>query len=135
MKLAASKHGMSRVQVEKLLADFGRNSADIATGPGLRLPSLSVIDVLLSAYETVLGQDKADHRDGRRLESFTAMGAEVLLLGGSKSQQFLRLALDALSTVLPHVRRVELEGPDHLGPDNRGKPERVAEELGRFFAG
>jgi pimeloyl-ACP methyl ester carboxylesterase len=69
------------------------------------------------------------------LESFKAVGAEVLLVGGSKSQQFLRLALDSLSIVLPHVRRVELEGLDHLGPDNSGKPERVASELRRFFTG
>jgi pimeloyl-ACP methyl ester carboxylesterase len=67
------------------------------------------------------------------LESFKAVNAEVLLLGGGKSQQYLRLALDALSAVLPHVRRVELEGLDHLGPDNSGKPERVAQELRRFF--
>jgi hypothetical protein len=69
------------------------------------------------------------------LESFKGVGAEVLLLGGSKSQAFLRGALDALGTVLPHVRRVELQGLDHLGPDNRGKPLRVASELRRFFAG
>ena len=69
------------------------------------------------------------------LESFRAVGADVLLLGGNKSQAFLRMTLDALSRVLPHVRRFELEGLDHLGPDNDGKPERVAVELRRFFAG
>jgi hypothetical protein len=58
---AARKYGMGREQVGKVLTDFGRNSADIATGPGLRLPSLNVIDVLLSAYETVLGEEEA-HR-------------------------------------------------------------------------
>jgi pimeloyl-ACP methyl ester carboxylesterase len=68
------------------------------------------------------------------LESFRAVGADVLLLGGNKSQAFLRAALDALNAVLPRVRRVELEGLDHLGPDNDGRPERVAIELRRFFA-
>ena len=49
VKLTASKYGVSIKEVGKVLADFGRNEADIATGPGLRLPSLDVVDVLLSA--------------------------------------------------------------------------------------
>jgi hypothetical protein len=59
VKLDASMYGMSRCQLGKALADFERNEADIATGPSLRLPPLNVIDVLLSAYETVLGADEA----------------------------------------------------------------------------
>jgi len=61
VKEAACKYGMDREQVGKVLTDFGRNSADIATGPGLRLPSLNVIDVRLSAYETILDEEEA-HR-------------------------------------------------------------------------
>jgi pimeloyl-ACP methyl ester carboxylesterase len=68
------------------------------------------------------------------LESFRSIGAEVLLLGGSKSQAFLRIALDALSGALVRARRVEFQGLDHLGPANDGKPERVALELRKFFA-
>jgi pimeloyl-ACP methyl ester carboxylesterase len=68
------------------------------------------------------------------LESFKAIGADVLLLGGSKSQRFLRSALDALAGVIAHVRRVELQGLDHMGPDNSGKPGVVATELRRFLA-
>jgi hypothetical protein len=68
------------------------------------------------------------------MEDFNSIGAEVLLLGGSKSQAFLRVALDALEKTLVHVRRVEFEGLDHLGPSNDGKPELVASELRRFFA-
>jgi len=67
------------------------------------------------------------------LEQFAGVTADVLLLGGSKSQAFLCVSLDALSRTLPHVRRVELEGLDHLGADNEGEPERVASELRRFF--
>jgi pimeloyl-ACP methyl ester carboxylesterase len=68
------------------------------------------------------------------LENFSSIDAEILLLGGSKSQAFLRIALDALSGVLRHAQRVELKGLDHLGPDNKGNPEIVARELRRFFA-
>ncbi len=72
-----------------------------------------------------------------QLESFRAVHAEVLLLGGSKSPAYLKAALDALEKVLPNVKRTEFPGLDHggSGPTNRGgQPERVAQELRRFFA-
>ena len=67
------------------------------------------------------------------LERFKNVTAHVLLLGGSKSQAFLRTSLHGLNSVLPHVQRIELEGLDHLGPTDEGKPEQVASELRRFF--
>jgi len=67
------------------------------------------------------------------LESYKEVRAEVLLLGGGKSPAYLRVSLDALSETLPHVRRIELEGLDHLGADNDGRPEQVASELRKFF--
>jgi pimeloyl-ACP methyl ester carboxylesterase len=71
------------------------------------------------------------------LDSFKAIGAEVLLLGGSKSPAYLTLALDSLEKVIPDAKRVEFEGLDHAasGNSNRGgKPEQIAQELRRFFA-
>jgi pimeloyl-ACP methyl ester carboxylesterase len=71
------------------------------------------------------------------LESFRAMQAEVLLLGGSKSPAFQKMSLEALEKVLPHVTRVEFPGLGHAGPwntDRGGNPGRVAQELRRFFA-
>ncbi len=71
------------------------------------------------------------------LESFKAMRAEVLLLGGSKSPAYLKVALDALEKVLPRAKRIEFAGLNHgaSGNTNRGgQPERVAQELRRFFA-
>jgi pimeloyl-ACP methyl ester carboxylesterase len=71
------------------------------------------------------------------LESFKAMRAEVLLLGGSKSPAYLKVALDALEKVLPRVKRIEFPGLNHgaSGNSNRGgQPERVAQEMRRFFA-
>jgi pimeloyl-ACP methyl ester carboxylesterase len=67
------------------------------------------------------------------LEKWKAVRAEVLLLGGSKSPSSLKHPLDALSNTLPHVKRVELPGLGHAAPINSGKPERVAQELRRFF--
>ncbi len=68
------------------------------------------------------------------LPTFGAVGAEALLLGGSKSQAFLRLALDALSTTLARCHRITFPALDHMGPDNSGKPALVADELRRFFS-
>ena len=68
-----------------------------------------------------------------KLENFKDVSAEVLLLGGNKSALMLKDSLDALSKVLPHVNRIELPGLDHKSAMNSGKPERIAQELRRFF--
>jgi len=71
------------------------------------------------------------------LERFKAIQTEVLLLGGSKSPAYLKMALDALEMTLPHAKRVEFPGLGHGAFGNRdrgGQPERVAQELRRFFA-
>jgi hypothetical protein len=70
------------------------------------------------------------------LESFRAVRADVLLLGGSKSPAYLKAALDALEKVLPHVTRIEFPGLGHGASGNTdrgGQPEGVAQELRRFF--
>jgi pimeloyl-ACP methyl ester carboxylesterase len=74
------------------------------------------------------------------LETFTALRADVLLLGGGKSPAYLKRALDALEKVVPHVRRIEFPALGHGGSSdasstNRGgNPALVAQELRRFFA-
>lgn len=76
-----------------------------------------------------------------KLESFRTLQTEVLLLGGSKSPGYLKVALDALEQGLPHVKRVEFPGLGHGSPWNYdrqrnpdGKPEVVARALHQFFA-
>lgn len=69
-------------------------------------------------------------------ESFKTAKAEILLQGGTKSPTYLKNALAALETILPKVRREELEGLDHSGSwnsDQGGNPELVARSLSRFF--
>jgi hypothetical protein len=49
---------------------------------------------------------------------------------------FLKVPIDTLEKILPHVRRVELAGLDHGASGNAdrgGKPEVVTQELRRFF--
>jgi pimeloyl-ACP methyl ester carboxylesterase len=75
---------------------------------------------------------------GGRLEPFRSIQATVLLIGGSKSPAYLKTGHDALEKILPHVERVELPGLGHAASWNSergGKPEPVARELRRFFAG
>jgi pimeloyl-ACP methyl ester carboxylesterase len=67
------------------------------------------------------------------LDDYKNLAARVLLLGGTKSPMFLRVALDGLEHTLPHVERVTLTGLGHDGPEDDGSPKLVAENLRRFF--
>lgn len=80
-------------------------------------------------FELVLDGENA-------LDSFKAIHADVLLLGGTKSPAYLKVALGAVEHVLPGATRVEFPGLNHGGSGNRnrgGQPQRVAPELCRFF--
>jgi len=79
-------------------------------------------------YDGQIVMETADTLDG-----FAALTAEVLLLGGSKSPAYLKLALARLSAILPQARRVEFPGYDHLAAANDGHPAQVAEALRTFF--
>ena len=72
-----------------------------------------------------------------KLQSFEAVQTEVLLLGGSKSPSYLKVALDHVEKVLPNVKRIEFSGLGHAAAwnvDRGGQPDVVAGELKRFFA-
>jgi pimeloyl-ACP methyl ester carboxylesterase len=67
-------------------------------------------------------------------DMFHNIAADVLLLGGGKSDAFFRASLDALQTTLPHATRLELPGLDHGGSTDRdGTPTDIAPALRRFF--
>lgn len=68
------------------------------------------------------------------LPDYTAITARVLLLGGGKSPDFFRVALDALVRTIPNAERVAFPNLDHLGPSTEGKPAIVAASLRTFFA-
>jgi pimeloyl-ACP methyl ester carboxylesterase len=70
------------------------------------------------------------------LESFKAITAKVLLLGGSKSPAYLRASVDGLARMLPNAARVEFPGLGHGATGNTdrgGKPELVAQTLRQFY--
>jgi pimeloyl-ACP methyl ester carboxylesterase len=72
-----------------------------------------------------------------KVEPFRSVRAEVLLIGGSRSPEYLKAALDALEQTLPKVRRVELRGLNHAASwnaDRGGRPKPIAHELRQFFS-
>lgn len=64
---------------------------------------------------------------------YASLGSRVLLLGGTKSPAYLRVALDELSTAIPHTRRITFSGLGHSGPDDDGDPRRISDVLRDFF--
>jgi pimeloyl-ACP methyl ester carboxylesterase len=64
---------------------------------------------------------------------YASLHARVLLLGGTKSPPFLKVALDELAATIPRARRITFPGLGHSGPDDDGDPARVAEALHAFF--
>ncbi len=67
------------------------------------------------------------------LQDYSALAAETLLLDGSRSPAYLRLAPEELARVIPNSQQVTLTGLGHLGADDSGAPDRVAAELRTFF--
>lgn len=64
---------------------------------------------------------------------YAALRTRVLLLSGTRSPDYLDVALRELAAVLPQAQRVTLDGLDHAGPEDDGKPLMVAGVLRDFF--
>ena len=56
-----------------------------------------------------------------RFQNIKDINATVLLLGGSKSQAYLKSALDGLSSVLPYAKLISFPGLGHFGAENDEK--------------
>jgi len=67
------------------------------------------------------------------LPDYEKVSAEVLLLGGSKTPQFLKDSLNALNETIPYSNLVELKGLNHDSAQDYGKPKPISQELKRFF--
>lgn len=65
---------------------------------------------------------------------YAAVRGRVLLMGGTKSPDYLGTALRELAAVIPSGHVVTLSGLGHTGPQNRGRPEAVARVLLDFFS-
>jgi pimeloyl-ACP methyl ester carboxylesterase len=67
------------------------------------------------------------------LEKYKEIKADVLLLGGDKSREYLTADLGIINAGLPNAKRITFKGIGHIAADNNGKPESVAKELKLFF--
>jgi pimeloyl-ACP methyl ester carboxylesterase len=64
---------------------------------------------------------------------YAPLQARVLLLGGTRSPEYLRLALSELANVLPQAQRVILRGLGHSDSEDDGRPLVVGRTLRDFF--
>jgi pimeloyl-ACP methyl ester carboxylesterase len=75
-----------------------------------------------------------------KADTFKALRTDILLLSGSKSPAWLKLAINTLAKALPNAKPVVFPGLDHSGssdptPMSRtSKPEIVAQAMRSFFA-
>jgi pimeloyl-ACP methyl ester carboxylesterase len=73
-------------------------------------------------------------RDSRNLiEQSRNMRTHTLLLGGSKSQPFLKKTLNRLAGTVPHAERIEIPDVGHTAANNGDQPAKVAEEIKDFL--
>jgi pimeloyl-ACP methyl ester carboxylesterase len=79
-------------------------------------------------------QDRIVINDSARLlAEIKDIQASILLLGGTKSTDYLEKALDSLQRIIPEARRIYLKGVGHIAADNSEQPLKVAEVLIDFF--
>jgi len=96
--------------------------------PG-RVGDVAIADLIPTQhFDMRIVRDMAD-----TAPEYARLPARVLLLGGTKSPDYLSAALDELAAVLPHARRITLQGLTHEGPENDGHPLVVAQALRDFF--
>lgn len=110
------------VMIRTMLVAAARSSS---AGPGdVRLEELVPtmhVDMQIVRRMADSGGDYAD------------LDADVLLLGGTRSPDYLTAAVDELERRLPTTRRVAFDGLGHTAPNDDGDPDRVAVELRSFF--
>src|SRR5580700_6312220 len=115
------------------LAIRGIMRAEAKSGSGNYAPMAELATAFQFDFAIVRSMDGST-------DAFRGVTQPVLLLGGSKSPNYLRRTLGDLERVMPNVHRVELEGLDHAAawnPDPRrnanGNPQAVADQLRSFF--
>lgn len=67
------------------------------------------------------------------IERAKNLKTEVLLMGGTKSQHYLSIALDHLENAIPHATRIIFEKLGHVASDNSESPLVIAAALRKFF--
>ncbi|WP_328462302.1 alpha/beta hydrolase [Actinoplanes sp. NBC_00393] len=132
-ELAANKRAAAYVTVVQGTGEL-RHVPRAALTPFIRLAISNGRGRLIGDLIPTMRLDAAVVQDAAGpLETYAAVTAETLLLGGERSSAYLKGVLNDLEPILPRVRRVTLSGVGHTAADDSGKPELVAAELRRFF--
>jgi hypothetical protein len=67
------------------------------------------------------------------IEEYRRVGAEVLLLHGSRTDELFTATASALTGVIPRSTSVTMPGLDHGSVQDYGQPDHVAPLLALFF--
>ncbi len=71
-------------------------------------------------------------QDGQTYQRYHMITAQTLLIYGTKSPAYLRLAARTLAKTLQNAKLVEMPGMDHNAPD-QNDPQAVADEIQQFL--
>ena len=126
--LMTATHGM---KVDRTMSRIPHAAAPLlrllfraqSAAPG-EVPVLDLVPTLHNDIQII--KETAD-----TVSDYSAVHADVLLLGGSKSPSYLARSLDALEAALPNAHRMTLSGLDHQAPVD--KPAKIAPILRDFF--
>jgi pimeloyl-ACP methyl ester carboxylesterase len=100
---------------------------DAQTSRGDDVPLRELIKAWKSELDLVIATEGT-------LDEYRKVTAEVLLMCGSHAPSLFTGTADALQSVLPHSKRVDLPGVNHgAAQDQGGKPALIADQLRRFF--
>lgn len=80
-------------------------------------------------FDVQIAREMAD-----TMAEYAALQARVLLMGGTRSPDYLGTALRELAAVIPHGQVIALPGLGHSGPQNNGRPAVVARLLRDFLS-
>ena len=102
---------------------------------GIEAKMVSADDIAVKDLIPTMHLDSIVQRESIAMVNprLSELRSDLLLLGGEKSPQALRQALNSIAKRLPSAKRVELKGVGHIAADNRGAPDKVARLLDQFL--
>ncbi|WP_201003454.1 alpha/beta hydrolase [Paenibacillus glycanilyticus] len=87
--------------------------------------------------EALLKQNLLEHQEVRRLAGtyshYGNLQAKLLLSNGGKSPRSVKEMIFALNNKIPNSSKLEIPDLEHLSPENRFEPVKVADHIKRFF--
>jgi len=131
---AAAVTALKGARLDPVLARLPRRLLTPVAAAGMRdrhaaggdVPAADLVPTM--RFDVQIAREMAD-----TAAEYAAVQGRVLLMGGTRSPDYLGTALRELAAVIPRGRVVTLSGLGHAGPQNQGRPEAVARVLRDFF--